>query len=300
MIHNYLLHLLILIGIWGILAMSLNLAMGFTGLMNVGHAAFFGIGAYTSALLALKLGAPFWLALICAGVVAAIFGFLLGIPTLRLKGDYLALGTLGFGIVVESVLKNWTSLTRGPVGLPGIPKAGLFGFVFKDIFSYFIFVLIITAIVFLILNKITKAPFGLVLKATREDEVAAQTLGKNIVSYKLQSFTISAFFAGIAGSLYAHYITFINPSSFTILEAVLIISMVIVGGFGSIWGSFIGAAVLILLPEPLRFVGFSSSTVGAVRQILYSVILVLLIVKRPQGLFGEYTLRSLKKEDKVN
>ena len=295
MIHPYLLHLLVLIGIWGILAMSLNLAMGVTGLMQVAHAAFFGIGAYASALLVLKLGFPFWAALLAAGVVAACFGFLLGLPTLRLRGDYLALGTLGFAVVVESVFRNWISLTRGPAGLPGIPKASLFGIAFTDPLSSFALVAGITLLTFLLLQRLVKSPFGLVLKAIREDEVAAQVLGKNIVSCKLQALTISAFFAGIAGSLYAHYITFINPDAFGLLDVVLIISMLVVGGQGSMGGSLLGAAILILLPEPLRFIGLPGSMVGAVRQLLYAALLVFLIVRRPQGVWGEATVSHEKR-----
>lgn len=283
----YLIHLLILIGIYAILSLSLNLAMGFTGLFNIGHVAFFGIGAYTSALLSLRLGAPFWLGLIAAGLVSALFGWLLSWPTLKLKGDYLAIGTLGFAIIIESIERNWTSLTRGPLGLPGIPRPSLF----NSLPGYLILVIIFAIITYLIIRQITKAPFGRVLKSIREDEIAALSLGKDTFKFKTIALVVSAFFAGIAGSLYAHYITYIDPSSFSIMEAILIFLMVIIGGMASNKGAIIGAALLILLPEPLRFIGFPSSMLGPLRQMIYSAILILLILKRPQGILGEYRFK---------
>jgi len=288
----YVIHLLILVGIYIILAISLNLAMGFTGLLNIGHVAFYGIGAYTSALLALNLGVPFWLGLLVGGLIAALFGLLLAIPTLKLKGDYFAIATLGFAVIIENIFRNWISLTGGPLGLPGIPKPSLFGFTFSG-FSYLILVAFFVFLTYIIIKHITDAPFGRVLKAIREDELATSSLGKNIVKYKTQSLGISAFFAGIAGSLYAHYITFIDPSSFTILESILIISMIIVGGLASMKGAVAGAIILVLLPEPLRFLPLPSFAIGALRQMIYAALLVILLIKRPQGIFGEF---SLKKE----
>ncbi len=282
----YLIHLGILIGIYGILSISLNLAMGFTGLLNIGHVAFYGVGAYTSALLALNFGLSFWWGLLIGGIIAGLFGLLLAIPTIRLRGDYLAIATLGFAIIVENVFRNWTSLTRGPLGLPGIPKPQLFNITFSG-FSYLILVLVFLLIVYLFIRYIIRSPYGRVLKSIREDELVTASLGKNVVRYKTQALVISAFFAGVAGSLYAHYITFIDPSSFSILESILIISMVIVGGLASVEGSIIGAVILILLPEPLRFLPLPSFAIGALRQMLYAGLLVLLLIKRPQGVSGE-------------
>ncbi len=286
----YIIHLLILIGIYIILSISLNLAMGFTGLLNLGHVAFYGIGAYTSALLALNLGVPFWLGLLVGGLIAALFGLLLAIPTMKLKGDYLAITTLGFAVIIENIFRNWISLTRGPLGLPGIPKPSLFGFTFPN-FSYLILVAFFVFLTYIIIKHITKAPFGRILKAIREDELATSSLGKNVVKYKTQALIISAFFAGIAGSLYAHYITFIDPSSFTILESILIISMVIVGGLASVRGAVVGAIILVLLPEPLRFLPLPSFAIGALRQMIYAALLVILLIKRPQGILGEFSLK---------
>ena len=287
----YIIHLLTLIGIYIILAIGLNLAMGFAGLSNIGHVAFYGIGAYTSALAALNLGVPFWLGLLIGGLLAAFFGLLLAASTVKLKGDYLAIATLGFAIIIENIFRNWTSLTRGPLGLPGIPKPSLFGYTFSGL-SYLILVAFFAFLTYAIIKRIATAPFGRILKAIREDELAASVLGKNVVKYKTQTLVISAVFAGIAGSLYAHYITFIDPGSFTISESILIISMVIVGGLGSVEGAVAGAFILILLPEPLRFLPLPSFAIGALRQMIYAGLLIILLIKKPGGILGELAFKK--------
>lgn len=292
MIEAYILHLLILICIYVILSLGLNLSMGYTGLFNLGHAAFFGIGAYISALLALNLGVPFWLSLPLGGLVAAFFGLILVYPTSKLRGDYLALATLGFVVIVESVFRNWTDVTRGPLGLPGIPKPELFSFTFSSLHSYFILALVFALIACLVIKRLVDSPFGRVLKAIRDDEVAAATVGKNVLKYKTLALVVSAFFGGVAGSLYAHYITFIDPTSFTIMESILIITMIIIGGLASIRGSIAGAAIIILLPEPLRFLPIPSFAVGALRMMIYAAVLVAVIMRRPRGIFGESSLKE--------
>jgi branched-chain amino acid transport system permease protein len=284
--YDYLLHIAVLCGIYVILSISLNLAVGFTGLFNIGHAAFYGIGAYTSALLTLA-GVPWWIALIASAIMAGLFGFMVGVPCLRLRGDYLAIATLGFGEIIRAVMKNWTGLTRGPLGLPGIPKPSLFGVQFASIDMYLLLVVVIAIITVVIVNRLVKSPFGRVLKSIREDEIAAKSLGKNVVKYKLQALALSAMFAGVAGSLYAHYITFIDPSTFTLMETVLMLCMVVLGGSGSIIGSVVGAIILVVLPEPLRFISLPSSAAAALRQMIYSVSLILMMIFRPQGIFGE-------------
>jgi branched-chain amino acid transport system permease protein len=289
MISAYLIHLLILICIYLILAISLQLSVGFTGLLNLGHIAFYAIGAYTSALLALN-GFPFWFCFLSAGILAMIFGFLLSLPTNKLKGDYLALATMGFSFVVYAVLLNWTSLTRGPLGLPGIPKPKIFGINFSDNLSFLILVAIIALISYLIIKRITISPFGKVLEAIRDNELVVRVLGKNTFKMKSLALMISSFFAGIAGSLYAHYITFIDPSSFTLLQLIPVLSIVIIGGLGSLEGTIIATIILVLLPEPLRFIGFPSSIVGPARQILYALLLLLILIYKPKGFYGRVSL----------
>jgi len=289
MFSAYLIHLLILIGIYLILAISLQMAVGFTGLLNLGHIAFYAIGAYTSALLTLN-GFPFWFGFIMAGIIAMLFGFLLALPTNKLKGDYLALATMGFTFVIYAVALNWTGLTRGPLGLPGIPKPTLAGFAFSNNFSFLILTAIIALISYLIIKKIIKSPFGRVLEAIRDDELATRILGKNTFLVKTYALGISAFFAGIAGSLYAHYITFIDPSSFTLLQLIPVLAIVIIGGLASLEGTIIATVILVLLPEPLRFIGFPSSIVGPARQIIYALILLLILIYKPKGFYGKVEL----------
>lgn len=284
----YFTHLLVLIGVYMILAMSLNLSMGFTGLLNIGHIAFFGIGAYTSALLVVRLGVSFWPAMLIGAIVATVFGILLAIPTIKLKGDYLALATLGFTIIVETVLRNWSSLTNGPVGLPGIPRPEIFGRAFDSTPEYLMLVLLFVVITYAVIKYITASPFGRVLKAIREDELVANSLGKNTTKYKTVALAISAFFAGIAGSIYAHYISFIDPSSFAVMESIFIIAMIIVGGLGSVEGSMVGVLIILLLPEPLRFLPLPAYAIGALRQFLFAFLLVMILVLRPNGLLGKY------------
>jgi len=290
MIEAYLIHLLILIGIYVILAVSLNLALGYTGLLNLGHIAFFGVGAYTSALLTKSLGVPFPVAFIAAGLFAGLFGFILILATKKLKGDYLALATLGFSFVVYSLLLNWTSLTKGPLGIPGIQKPSFFGLAISSNVSFLIFVAIVCVVSCFIIYKIIKSPFGRLLEASRDDEVGLKVLGKNTFKLKAKAMIVSAFFAGIAGSLFAHYISFIDPSSFYITDLILILTIVIAGGIASFKGSIVSTFIIILIPEGLRFFEMPSSILGPARQIIYALILLGILMLRPKGLFGRVDL----------
>ena len=288
MLSSYFLNILILIGIYTILAVSLNLAMGFVGLINFGHIAFFGIGAYTSTLLMLN-GVPFFGAFLIAGLFASFFGFVLVWATKKLKGDYFALATLGFSFLIYSLFLN-LSFTRGPLGISGIPKPEIFGIVIKSNLLFFIFVLVIALLSVWIISRITKSPFGRLMKATRDDELGLRVLGKNTTKIKYKSMIISAFFAGIAGSLYAHYITYIDPSSFYLGNIILILIIVILGGLASIRGSIIGTIIILLIPEILRFINLPSSILGPARQIVYALVLLGILLYKPKGLFGKVDL----------
>ena len=288
---EYLLHILIITGIYVILTLSLNLIVGYTGLPALGHAAFFAMGAYASSLLALNLGLSPWLGLPVGAVCAALLGVVIAVPALRLKGDYLALATFGAGVIVYSIAKNWVSLTRGPMGLPGIPGFSVFGFELSEIWAYLILVTLFVILTYFVIGRVVNSPFGRILRGIREDEIATQVMGKNVSRHKVLVFVIGAFFAGIAGSLYAHYITFIDPSSFTVMESITILLMVVFGGMGSLTGSFIGAAVLVIFPEMLRFLGMPSSVAAPLRQMIYGLLLVVLMLKRPQGILGRYRFR---------
>ncbi len=288
---EYFLHILVIAGIYIILTLSLNLIVGYTGLPALGHAAFSCIGAYTSSLLALNIGLSPWIGLLIGACVAALSGVIIGYPAVRLKGDYLALATFGLGVIVYSIAKNWVSLTRGPMGLPGIPGFSILGFELSEIWSYLLLVSVFVVLTIFVIERIVNSPFGSILRSIREDEIASESLGKDTTKYKLLVFIIGAFFAGIAGSLYAHYITFIDPSSFTVMESITILLMVIFGGMGSISGSVVGAVILVVLPELLRFLGMPSSIAAPMRQMIYGLLLVVLMLKRPQGIMGAYRFK---------
>ncbi len=278
-------------GIYIILTLSLNLIVGYTGLAALGHMAFACVGAYTSSLLALNYGISPWIGLVIGAFVASLLGLIIGFPSIRLEGDYLALATFGFGIIVYSISKNWVSLTRGPMGLPGIPKFSFLGFELQPTWAYLLLVIVFVAITTFVINRIVDSPFGRVLKSIREDEVASLSIGKDVNRYKLIVFIVGAFFAGIAGSLYAHYITFIDPSSFTVMESITVLLMVVFGGMGSIRGSFVGALILVIFPEMLRFMGMPSSIAAPLRQMIYGLLLTVMMIKRPQGIVGKYRFR---------
>jgi len=289
---EYLLHILILIGIYIILSLSLNLIVGYTGLLAISHAAFYGIGAYTAALMALQLGTPFLLNLFCAIIMCCLFGALVGIPSLRLQDDYFVIATFAFQIIIFSVMNNWVSFTRGPMGLPGIPQPVVFGITISSHLEYLILTAFFCGITYWICQRLIRSPFGQVLKAIREDEVFTRSVGKNIAGSKIIVFVFGAGLAGIAGVIYAYYISYIDPTSFTIMESIFILSIVIIGGAGSVKGPVLGAIVLVVLPEVLRFVGMPSSVAANVRQIIYGALLVIFMMWRPQGLLGEYSFKS--------
>jgi branched-chain amino acid transport system permease protein len=210
---------------------------------------------------------------------------------MRLKGDYLALATFGFGVIVYSVAKNWQQLTRGPLGLSRIPPFSVMGFDLSRPWAFLPLVVVCAAFTYWIERRVVSSPFGRVLQCIRDDEIATRALGKRTIWFKLQTLMLTAFFAGIAGGLYAHYVTFIDPSSFTVNESIVVLLMVVFGGMASLRGSVLGAAVLVLLPEALRFMGLPQSIAAPMRQMVYGLLLVVIVLKRPQGLIGLPILR---------
>ena len=289
---DYILHILILVNIYIILVVSLDLIAGYTGLLSIAHAAFYGIGAYTTALLSIHFQTDFLFNMLFGIIGAAVLGAIIAFPSLRIHDDYFVIATFGFQMILYSIFNNWVSLTRGPLGIPGIPVASLFGFAIDNHWKFVFLSAIFALAAYSLLRKLVSSPYGRVLKAIREDEIFAQSLGKNVNSYKIQVFVIGGALASVAGNLYAHYVTFIDPTSFTILESILVISMVIIGGAGSLRGPVMGAVVLVILPEALRFVGLPSSVAANLRQIFYGSLLVLMMLYRPQGLIGEFNLQK--------
>ena len=287
----YFFHIIILINIYIIIAISLNLIAGYTGIFSIAHAGFYGIGAYVVALMSVHFGTSFFVNLPCSILISGLVAAILAIPALRIHDDYLVIATFGFQMILFSIFNNWVSLTGGPLGIPGIPKIQIFGLTIDSHFEYLIFTGLFALAIYSIAKRLVGSPFGRVLKAIREDEIFAQSLGKNVTKYKILVFVIGGIMAAIAGALYAHYITFVDPTSFTILESIFMISIVIIGGAGRLAGSVLGAIVLIVIPELLRFLGIPSAIAANMRQMIYGALLVLFIYLRPKGIIGEYEFK---------
>ncbi|MBE3576998.1 MAG: branched-chain amino acid ABC transporter permease [Limnochordales bacterium] len=270
----YILGILTVMGINIILATSLNLINGFAGQFAIGHAGFMAIGAYVSALLTTLRSLPFLPALIAGGLAAALVGLGVGIPTLRLRGDYLAIATLGLGEIIRVIIVN-LPITGGAFGFSGMPP-----------YTNFFWVEGAVVVTLLVLSNFIRSSPGRALLAVREDEFAAETVGVPTTYYKVLAFAIGSFFAGVAGGLFAHYLLFIDPSQFGILKSIEILMMVVLGGLGSFSGSVVAAVLLTALPEFLR--GFADY-----RMVIYSALLILVMLLRPSGLFGQVEIWQL-------
>ncbi len=282
----YVAHYLVMVGIYTILAVALNLLVGYAGIFSLAHAAVYGIGAYASALVALKLGLGFWGGLLVAAVAGACAAALVGIPSLRVAGDYYIVASFGLQVVILTVFMNWTDLTNGHAGLAGIPRPRVFGLVIDDPFKYVVLSLALAALTYAVCRRLTGSAFGRTLRAVREDEIAAQALGKNVVLVKIVITTISSALGALGGSLYAHYITYINPSSFTLEESIFIVSLVILGGTERLAGPVVGAFILLAVPEALKFLAIPDTVAAPTRQILYGGLLILFMFVRPEGILG--------------
>jgi len=276
---EYLLNVAVLAGIYVILTSSLNITNGYTGLFSFGHAAFYGIGAYAAGILSTRYGFSFWLTLPMAGIAAGIFGVAIALPTLRLKGIFLALITIGFQEIVFLVTLNWISLTRGPMGIPGIPPPAIGGYSFGGNREYYYLILVLNIGVLLLISRIVNSRVGRAFIAIREDEVAAQSVGIAVFPMKVLSFVIATVLAGMAGAFFAHHARFISADSFRLDETFIILTMLIVGGMGTLIGPVIGAVFLVILPEASRFL-------VQFREIVYGAILVAVILFRPEGIAG--------------
>lgn len=287
---DYFIHIAIIVSIYAILGLSLNLIVGYTGLLSMTQAAFYGIGAYATAILMTSVGMNFFLSLALGALITGVASILIGIVLSRFRDDYYALGSFGFNVIVWSIFLNWQELTRGPLGIPGIKRPELFGFALDGNSSFLILSMCFALIAYLACEFISASSFGRVLKAIREDEEAIRVFGYKTHLYKLAIFVIGAVMAGIAGALFASYITFIDPSTFSLNESIFILAIIIMGGLASNKGAVLGALFLVLLPEALRFVGFPSDIAAQMRQAVYGLILIFLMLYRPEGMMGEYRL----------
>jgi len=282
----YHIQVMIFIGIYIILTLSLNLLNGYVGLLSIGHAAFYGIGAYASAKLVMEVGLPFPLAMLGAGAVAGICGYLIAKPTLRLSGIYMTLATLGFNMIFFLILQNWMSFTNGPLGIMDIPPPNIFGYEIETRVQYYYLIYFLVLLTIVSMHRLMTCRFGRALVSIRENELAAEAMGVHTTRYKIQAFVLAAFYAGIAGSFYAHFVKYISPDSFYIYESFILLAMLAFGGQGNLIGPVVGAAVLIIIPEIFRFL-------QEYRMLVYGGVLITMMLVRRQGLLGgrDYSLR---------
>jgi branched-chain amino acid transport system permease protein len=291
---KYVLHIMITCFIYSCLTLSLNLVIGWSGQFSLGHVCFYGMGAYVTTLLTKYAGVNFFLAMVLSVCFVACFAALLCLPTLKLRGDYIAVVTLGFGEVFRLFLNNAVGLTRGPMGIPSVPKPSIFGYVIsgKMAFYYMALVFLIAFVLFMV--RLNNSGFGLSMRTVKEDDVAATSLGINPVKFKLNAFVIGGAMAAMIGSFYAVYMGMIGPTSFSYAESIKMVSMVVLGGMGSVVGSVLGAILLAALPEVLR--AFSDY-----RMVIFGAAMVLMMIFKPNGLWGmdkrllnEYKIKAFR------
>lgn len=289
--NDYYMRVAVVILLYVILASSLNIINGYSGQFNIGQAGFYCIGAYTAAILATRFGFSFWLLIPLSGIMAGIFSIFLGLPTLRLKGIFLAMTTLGFSEIIRLTVLNWTSLTRGPMGIPGIPFPVLFGFSLTSNTHFYYIALLLVTIMLFATNCIINSRIGRAWIAIREDELAAKSMGVATFKYKLLNLIYGTFWAGVAGAFYAFFASYISADSFILDEGFSILAMVIVGGQGTLIGPVIGAFFLTILPEFFR-------SIAQYRLVIFGLAIVVTMYIRPQGIAGSGMLSKRLTQDK--
>ncbi len=282
---DYVLHVIVLIGIWVILSASYNLILGHARICAICHAVFFGTGAYGTALLMVTWGWNFWPAMIVGAILAMIISLSIALTALRVYWDYMVVASFGLQYVFYHILMGWQGLTGGPMGVKGIPKVSLFGFEFQTMASTALLNCVMAAIIVLLCRQIANSSFGLVLKGIRDEEVGTRSLGKNLTYMKVAVFAVSAGMAGVAGALFATHMNYLAPYDFVLHFSFWAVVIVAIGGMGNIWGPIIGAIIIIGLPELFRFVNLSSVVVGALREMMLGVFLVLFMLFRPKGIW---------------
>ena len=285
---NFFLLILIYTGIYALMAIGQNIITGYGGMLSLCQAGFFAIGSYATAILATRFGWSFWATLPVAAIISALFGLLIGLPTLRLKGDYLAIATLGFGEIVRNILNNWDSVTNGPMGIQKIPMPVLFGLTINPYkkYSFLVMVIIFVVIAYFLFQRLARSRMGRALTAVREDEIAAQSMGINITKYKVYAFILGAAVAGIAGSLQAVFSLSVTPGTYTFMVSVMVLCMVVLGGMGNFKAAILGTFIIQLISYFPQLTGLSSVIPPQFKQILFGLILVVMMIWRPQGLLG--------------
>ena len=294
---NFFLLILIYSGIYALMAIGQNVITGYGGMLSLTQAGFFAIGSYATAILTTQFGWSFWATLPVAFVVSALFGLLIGLPTLRLKGDYLAIATLGFGEIVRNVLNNWDSLTNGPMGIQRIPMPVIFGFTINPYkkYAFLVMVIVFVIIAYFLFQRLARSRMGRALSAVREDEIAAQSMGINITKYKVYAFILGASVAGIAGSLQATFTLSVTPGTYTFMVSVMVLCMVVLGGMGNFKASILGAFIIQFISYFPQLTGLSSVIPPQFKQILFGLILVVMMIWRPQGILGRESTQYRKR-----
>ena len=274
------------------LTLSANLTIGMANLLSMCQAAFYGIGAYIGTFFLIQFNMPILVTVALVMLFTGLFSCLVSFASVRLKGDYFIIATMGFQLIAYTILYNWTDVTHGPYGIPGIPGVKLLGvFELSGIYAYLVLSLILMIIIVFLLHNLVKSPFGRVLNAIRADEIVVKSMGRNTVLFKSLAFFISAAVSGLAGVIYASYVSYIDPTSFTLDESIFILCALFIGGIGNTRGPVLGALFVVLLPEFLRFVGLPDTIASNLRQIIYGLALVLVMYHHPQGLWGKTILK---------
>jgi branched-chain amino acid transport system permease protein len=292
---DYYLHIFVMSEIYSVLALSLGLIVGFAGQVSMGHAAFYGMGAYVSTIISIRWGWPFWITFWAGGIFSGIVSYGIGRLVLRLRGHVLAITTAFFGVLVMVVMNNWIPVTNGPMGITGIPRptplgAGSVRFVFESRVHYYYLGLFFVMGVLYVLYRLTNSRIGDAMIAVRENEELAKSLGINAMKSKVFAFTAGGAIAGLAGAFYAHYILFISPVTFTMNESINMLVMVIFGGMSTLLGPILGAVSLTILPEFLRMA-------GEMRLVIYGFALIFFIIWLPMGVWGTLKNRLFVNED---
>ncbi|MEA5030552.1 MAG: branched-chain amino acid ABC transporter permease [Sphaerochaeta sp.] len=285
---NFILLILIYTGIYALMAIGQNLITGYVGLLSLTQAGFFAIGSYVTAILSVTYGIDFWITIPLAAIVAGFFGLVIGLPTLRLKGDYLAIATLGFGEIVRNILNNWDKVTNGPMGIQRIPMISVFGVRVSpyEKWGFLVLVWLFVLVGYLLFERLAKSRIGRALEAIREDEIAASSMGINTTRYKVWAFVFGAAIAGVAGSLQAEFILSVTPGAFTFMVSIMVLCMVVLGGMGNFKAVILGAFLIQFISYFPQLVGLSNVIPPQFKQVLFGLILVIMMIWRPQGILG--------------
>ncbi|MFA5570864.1 MAG: branched-chain amino acid ABC transporter permease [Sphaerochaetaceae bacterium] len=288
---NFILLILIYTGVYALMAIGQNLITGYLGLLSLTQAGFFAIGSYVTAILTTTYGVNFWVSVPLAALLSGFFGLLIGLPTLRLKGDYLAIATLGFGEIVRNILNNWDKVTKGPMGIQRIPMVSIFGMKVSPYtkWGFLALVWVFVVVFYVIFERITQSRIGRAFEAIREDEIAASSMGINTTVYKVWGFVLGASVAGIAGSLQAVFILSVTPSVFTFMVSIMVLCMVVLGGMGNFLAVILGAFIIQFISYFPQLVGLSNVIPPQFKQVLFGLILVIMMIWRPQGILGRQT-----------